>query len=725
MILKVIVDLSTNAVDRTFDYLGEDVPIGSRVSVPFGKNQLIGFVVDKSETTTYDITKVKQAKYLDSPIDNDQLSLVRFMTERYNLRTIDVLRLLIPSKLRKEKAPQSTRIFLKPITSSLDEALSIIGTRSQKQIDAIKYIWERNGEFKTTIGELFGSATPDALVKKGVVEKDNVHERAIPLKSLSVKDKTVTLTDAQKDAINTILTQDGPFLIHGVTGSGKTEVYMNCIDKMLSENKGTIMLVPEISLTPQMLGLFRARFGDQVSILHSGLNESEIYDEWERLRKGESKIALGPRSAIFAPISNLGLIIIDEEHDGSYISESNPRYDTKEVATERAKLSKAKLVLGSATPNIDTYQKAKDGTYTLITMPDRVSKYKLQEIEIVDMLYEFRGGNRTPFSGRLLEEIRKTLDKNEQVMIFLNRRGFASYIRCPSCGWIAKCSDCDVSLSYHKEDRLLKCHYCGKQYKVPDKCPKCGNIYIKNGRVGTEQVVELLEKNFPDAKILRLDMDTKTSKDSYFKILEDFKNEKANILVGTQMIAKGHDFPNVTLVGILEGDAALFFSEYNASETTFQLITQVAGRAGRAEKQGKVIMQTYLPTHYVMKFAKNYDYEHFFDHEINVRHESMFPPFTKLIRILVSSYEEKDGTSTIKEIYKKIKALESTTGPYVYVGMNRSPYKRLQSQYRFQVIIRLLPEKFEEVRDEIYKIVNEYKTNKVSVFVELNPTDLR
>ena len=724
MILKVIVDLSNNAVDRTFDYLGEDVPIGSRVSVPFGNKQLIGFVVDKSETTSFDINKLKQAKFLDTPIDNDQLSLVWFMTKRYNLRTIDVLRLLIPSKLRKEKAPQSTRIFLKPNVSSLEEALTIVGKRSEKQIEAIKYIFERKGEFKTTIGEQFGQATPEALVKKGVVIKENIHERVIPLKSLTATDKDVTLTDKQKDAIKTILGQDGPFLIHGVTGSGKTEVYMHCITKMLSENKGTIMLVPEISLTPQMLGLFRARFGDQVSILHSGLNESERYDEWERLRKGESKIALGPRSAIFAPISNLGLIIIDEEHDGSYISESNPRYDTKEVATERAKLSKAKLVLGSATPNIDTFQKAKEGKYTLISMPERVSKYKLQDIEIVDMLYEFRGGNKTPFSARLLEEIQNTLDKKEQVMIFLNRRGFSSYLRCPSCGWIGRCTDCDVSLSYHKEDNTLKCHYCGKAFKVPEKCPNCGGP-LKNGRVGTEQVVELLTKKFPEAKILRLDMDTKTSKDSYFTILDDFKNGKANILVGTQMIAKGHDFPNVTLVGILEGDAALFMSEYNASETTFQLITQVAGRAGRAEKQGKVIMQTYLPNHYVMKFAKTYDYTHFYDYEIGVRRESMFPPYTKLIRILVSSYEDKDGLTAVKDIYKQIKALEAKTGPYNYVGMNRSPFKMLQKLYRYQVMIRILPEKFDEVRDEIYKIVNEHKSSKVICFVELNPQDCR
>ena len=658
MILKVIVDISTNAIDRTFDYIGEDIPVGSRVSVPFGPKRLIGFVVDKSETSDFELSKLKTAKYLDTPIDDSQLSLLKFMVKRYNLRMIDVLRLFIPSKLRKETAPQSTRIYLSPVYSSYDESAKYVGTRSQKQLDAMKYIHEHGGEFKTTICELFGQATPDALLKKGVVNRQDVHSRVVPLKNLQVDDKTVTLTDEQNTALNTILTKDGPFLIHGVTGSGKTEVYMHVIDKMLEQDKGTIMLVPEISLTPQVLGLFRARFGDNVSILHSALNESERYDEWARLKNNESKIVIGPRSAIFAPIHNLGLVIIDEEHDGSYISENNPRYDTKEVAEFRADFAKAKLVLGSATPNIETFIKTQEGKYELISLPNRVSKYKLDDIEIVDMLYEFRSGNKSPFSQRLLDAIGETLNKGEQAMIFLNRRGFSSYLRCPSCGWIGKCKNCDISLSYHKEDNRLKCHYCGQQYTVPTKCPNCGNENIKQGRVGTEKIVAELQSVFPNAKIGRLDMDSKTSKDSYFKILDDFRNQKTNILVGTQMIAKGHDFPNVTLVGILEGDAALYFSEYKASETTFQLITQVAGRSGRSEKQGHVIMQTYLPNHYVINFAKRYDYTGFYAHEINLRKATKFPPFTKLVRILIQSSEDNEAATVTREVYKKIISVE-------------------------------------------------------------------
>ena len=725
MILKVIVDISTNAIDRTFDYIGEDIPVGSRVSVPFGKQRLIGFVVETSETTDFDLSKLKKAKYLDTPIDESQLNLLYFMVKRYNLRMIDVLRLFIPSKLRKETAPQSTRIFLSPLYSSFDECAKIIGNRSQKQLDAMRYIIDHGGEFKTTISEQFGTATPDALLKKGVVEKQNIHSRVVPLKELEVKDKTVTLTDEQQKAVDTILKDKGPFLIHGVTGSGKTEVYMHIIDKMLEQNKGTIMLVPEISLTPQVLGLFRARFGDLVSIIHSGLNESERYDEWERLKKNESKIVIGPRSAIFAPVNNLGLVIIDEEHDGSYISVNNPRYDTKEVAEYRADFANAKLILGSATPNIETFIKTQEGKYELISLPNRVSKYKLDDIEIVDMLYEFRSGNRSPFSSRLLEAIGETLKKKEQVMIFLNRRGFASYLRCPSCGWIGKCKNCDISLSYHKEDNLLKCHYCDAKYAVPTKCPNCGNTNIKHGRVGTEQIVDELLKNFPDAKISRLDMDTKTSKDSYFTILDNFRKQKTDILVGTQMIAKGHDFPNVTLVGILEGDAALYFSEYKASETTFQLITQVAGRSGRSEKQGHLIMQTYLPNHYVINYAKRYDYSGFYGHEINLRQATKFPPYTKLIRILISSAEDNIAAETTRKIYKEIKALESKEGPFVYCGANKSPYKRLESKFRYQVMLRLTPECFEKNIDKIYEIVNTNKDSKITSFVELNPLDCR
>ena len=725
MILKVIVDISTNAIDRTFDYIGEDIPVGSRVSVPFGPKRLIGFVVDKSETSDFELSKLKTAKYLDTPIDDSQLSLLKFMVKRYNLRMIDVLRLFIPSKLRKETAPQSTRIYLSPVYSSYDESAQYVGTRSQKQLDAMKYIHEHGGEFKTTICELFGQATPDALLKKGVVTRQDVHSRVVPLKNLQVDDKNVTLTDEQNTALNTILTKDGPFLIHGVTGSGKTEVYMHVIDKMLEQDKGTIMLVPEISLTPQVLGLFRARFGDNVSILHSALNESERYDEWSRLKNNESKIVIGPRSAIFAPIHNLGLVIIDEEHDGSYISENNPRYDTKEVAEFRANFARAKLVLGSATPNIETYIKTQEGKYELISLPNRVSKYKLDDIEIVDMLYEFRSGNKSPFSQRLLDAIGETLNKGEQAMIFLNRRGFSSYLRCPSCGWIGKCKNCDISLSYHKEDNRLKCHYCGQQYTVPSKCPNCGNENIKQGRVGTEKIVSELQSVFPNAKIGRLDMDSKTSKDSYFKILDDFRNQKTNILVGTQMIAKGHDFPNVTLVGILEGDAALYFSEYKASETTFQLITQVAGRSGRSEKQGHVIMQTYLPNHYVINYAKRYDYTGFYAHEINLRKATKFPPFTKLVRILIQSAEDNEAATVTREVYKKIKDIEKQAGEFVYCGANKSPFKRLNNLFRYQILLRLTPESFEQNIDKIYQVINNNKNKKVSTFVELNPLDLR
>ena len=376
MILEVIVDISSAEVDRTFDYIGDDIPLGSRVSVEFGKNRLLGFVIGKKETSNFD--KLKKATLIDSPIDEKQLKLMDYMRSKYNLRYIDVLRLFLPTKLREEKNPEYTRIFLKPsLKLSYDDAMAQIGTRARKQIELYDFLVSKGGGFLAQMVNLYGPSAVKGLRDKGLVDETDVHERRIPLGTLDRKDKEVVLTKAQQDAVNQIVGGKGVYLLHGVTGSGKTEIYLHVIEHFLSIGKTSIMLVPEISLTPQMLGIFRARFGDKVAILHSGLNASERYDEWKRLRTGEAQIAIGARSAIFAPLTNLGAIFIDEEHDTSYISESNPRYDTREVAEERAKIAGAVLVLGSATPDICTYQKAVEGKFNLITLPDRISAHKL------------------------------------------------------------------------------------------------------------------------------------------------------------------------------------------------------------------------------------------------------------------------------------------------------------------------------------------------------------
>ncbi len=723
MILQVVVDISHSDVDRAFDYLGEDVPIGSRVSVEFGKKRLIGFVIGKKQFSEF--SQLKEAIYLDTPISSEQLELMYFLRKAYNLRYIDILRLFVPAKLRDERDPEYTRIFLNADPSApLEDLLEKVGQRAEKQAEALKYLAANSGQYLSVMNAKFGVAAVNALRQKGVVVESAVHDRQTPLNTLKKQDKRVELNADQRTAVEKIVNGKGVFLLHGVTGSGKTEVYECVIERMLSLGKTAIMLVPEISLTPQVLGLFRARFGDSVAILHSGLNASERYDEWKRLKSGEAKIAIGARSAIFAPLENIGAIIIDEEHDASYLSESNPRYDTKSVAKFRAHLNGAALVLGSATPDMESYLKASEGEYTLLTLPNRISKYSLPEMEVVDMVQEFRSGNRSMFSLTLKEAIEETLCRGEQAMLFLNRRGFASFIRCKECGYIAKCEDCDISLTYHKEDNELKCHYCGKRYHAITKCPNCGSTEIRQGKVGTERVVEELKKLCPNAKILRMDNDTTQSKDAYFKILSSFSAHEADILVGTQMIAKGHDFPNVTLVGILEADAALYFSDYRSSERTFQLITQVAGRAGRADKKGRVILQTYAPRHYVFRFGRTYDYLGFWKKEINTRMVTKFPPYTKIVRMLFTSEDEQDVVDATKSAYREVSELERKCGKFVYLGAARSPVTKMNGLIRYQVMMRVVPEQYAALIGDIYAIADGNRPKKGSVFVEVNPQSL-
>ena len=534
------------------------------------------------------------------------------------------------------------------------------------------------------------------------------------------------MTAVQQNAVNKILEDNKIKLLYGVTGSGKTEVYLHAMEEILSKGKNAIMLVPEIALTPQMSKLVTARFGELVAILHSGLSDGERFDEWERILLGKARVVIGARSAIFAPISSLGLIIIDEEHDGSYISESNPRYDTKDIAKFRAKYNECPLVLGSATPSIDSFLRAKHDKYTLIRMAERVNHKQLPEMQIVDMVRSEKAEGSKIFSKILIDELTKTIQANNQAMIFINRRGFSSFVMCRDCGYIAKCSDCDISLTYHKEENVLKCHYCGKKYKMPDKCPHCGSENIRMGKIGTESVVNELKKIFPNVAILRMDNDTTTTKDSHQRILSAFRNGEAQILVGTQMIAKGHDFPNVTLVGILDADSSLYFSDYRSTERTFQLITQVAGRAGRADKEGKVVVQTYAPKHYVFWYAKENDYDGFFEKENNARKITHFPPYTTILRIMVTSVVEDKSIEITQRIFNEVTAVKQQfEDRFIYLQAMKSPVNRIENRYRYQVLMRIKKKNDQEIIDEIYKVVNKYNKEKDCwIFVENNPQSL-
>lgn len=721
MIYEVIVDIANSEVDKVYDYSADfDIALGSRVLVPFGYQRIEGFVFGIKETShreTKDIISVLD----DTPIITEELiGLAKYLKAYKNLRFIDVLRLCIPPKLRGGRVKELKKAFVEITPDFSGEHLKANAKKQAELLERLK----SGGEYESVLNAEYGNSAVKGLIEKGMAQRSYITHRRVPYKGLNKSDEAKILTVDQRNAVNMILSGSGKYLLHGVTGSGKTEVYMNVIESVLMQGKTAIMLVPEISLTPQMLGLFRARFGERVSLLHSGLSDGERYDEWRRLLSGEAVVALGARSAIYAPLRDIGVIIIDEEHDGSYVSESNPRYFTHDIAEYRAEKNGAALVLGSATPSMETYKKAVDGQYTLITLNNRINERALPSMEIVDMRKEIRFGNFGIFSRALERALGETIESGNQAMIFVNRRGFASFIRCRDCGYVPKCTDCEVSLTYHKEDNRLKCHYCGKEYLMLDECPACHGTHLSEGKLGTERVVEELSKLYPEVKTLRMDYDTTLTKDSYVDILSSFARGDAQILVGTQMIAKGHDFPNVTLVGILDADLSLYFSDYRSNEHTYQLITQVAGRAGRKDKTGKVVMQTYNPNHYVFRYAERYDYCGFFDKEINVREATGFPPYTVIVRILTRSETEMDAYKAAREGFEEVKKLKLDEKKILRAQAMRAPIKRLQKYFRFQIVVWVTAEDNGDVINKLYKVASEMKNKSVNTFVEVNPTQM-
>lgn len=722
MYAEVIIDQDAKAIDRVFEYIipqGLDVAEGMRVRLPFGKRVVQGFIIKIKDQTEFDQSKLKA---IIEPVDEfaciktEMLELMKYMAIKNHLTYASILRLFITSQMREGK--------VKPLFVSyysLAKEDFVLPKSAKKQLEIVQFIKEQNRSCSASELADFSYGALKALVEKGVIIKENVRIDRKPF-SISENKGRVTLNSDQKRAFETINGSD-TFLLHGVTGSGKTEVYMHLIERVLTEGKNAIMLVPEISLTPQIMANFKDRFGEQVALLHSGLSAGERFDEWNRLFAGQARIAIGARSAIFAPLDNLGMVIIDEEHESSYISESNPRYDTHDVATFRARYNSCPLVLGSATPSIESYEKAQNGQYKLLELPVRVNGREMPKIQIVDMMNEIRNGNSGIFSTQLLADLTNAINNKKQAMIFLNRRGYSSFMRCRDCGYIAKCEDCDVSLVYHKEDNRLKCHYCGKQFKVLSRCPKCGSQSIKYGAVGTQQVVEKLKEYFPDVKILRMDNDTTSTKNAHQKILSEFKNSLPAILVGTQMIAKGHDFESVVLVGIVDADQSLYQTDYRSSERTFQLITQVAGRAGRSENEGKVVLQTYAPKHYVYKFAANYDYKGFFRKELNIRQTTLFPPFTRIIRILFASHDENYVRDTLKVCYNEIRKLkEDYDQDFIYLDAMKSPIQRIADKYRYQIMMRLKIDRADEIEQKVFDIVNSH--SKDTVYFEVNPQNL-
>ncbi len=719
MYARVIIDIAHANVDRLFTYEipeGLNVAAGQRVLIPFGagNRRREGFVLEVTEQTELDPQALKPVLSTLEPytaLTAEQIALARWIAEAYHCLLVDALRLLIPAEMRGGRVRGKT-IRTVHLSEGVDaEAakaalLNKAGvSRAPKQTEVIGLLAEAGTCMSTADICAFipgAAGAIAALLKKGVLTEEGKETFRDPFHSTGRGERApMPLTAAQQAALDGILgcleKGEGTCLLHGVTGSGKTEVYMQAIARVLAEGGRAVVLVPEISLTPQAMERFRSRFGGRVAVLHSRLSQGERYDEWRRIRLGRADVVIGARSAVFAPVEKLKLIIVDEEHEPSYHSEMIPRYGAAEVAAKRAKLNGAVLVLGSATPSVATYKRGLSGAYRLLSLPERINRQPMPEVSVVDMRAEFQRGNNSIFSGALHSALGECLDAGEQAILFMNRRGYSTFISCRGCGYVMKCPDCDVSMTYHKLENAMKCHYCGQRARIPGLCPECGKPYLKYFGVGTEQVEEQLRAHFPGTEAIRMDLDTTRTKNAHETLLNRFSRGEAQVLIGTQMIAKGLDIANVTLVGVIAADAMLHIPDYRSGERTFQLLTQVAGRAGRADKPGRVVVQTYTPEHPVIGFAARHDYGSFYAYEIAARRAALFPPYGLFLRVVLSGHEEaalaEDAELCAAGLREAVVAAIAAAGgsPHelLFLDASPAPVRRREGQYRYQVLAKL------------------------------------
>lgn len=727
----IIVNNEALQLDRMFTYeipeeLRDSINIGLRVKVPFGKgNKLLdGFVVKLYEDYFEDITYIKKIKNIcDNMVllNRNDIGLIEYMREKYLCTYIDAVKTIIPTGT------------IKGVTNKLSEVISLgiplSGSYNKEPYVSIcKLVNFHNGLYnRSQLSKRFNisMSSVNTMIKHGFLKKESVVVDRYNNRSYKLYEKRI-LNIEQKNAVDIILnSKNNKFLIHGVTGSGKTEVYMHLVNEMIDQGRNSIILVPEISLTPQMVERFKGRFGSNITVFHSKLSEGERYDEWLRVKQGKVKVAIGARSAIFLPFGELGLIVIDEEHENSYKSDSNPKYDAREIAFYKSNLFNSKVVLGSATPSMEMYNKSINKEITLVELKNRADNGKLPQVEIVDMRKELLENNKSIFSRSLYHGIKDSLLKKEQIILFLNRRGFSTFVSCRKCGYVFKCGKCDISMTYHVENNRLSCHYCGSQRQVTKTCPKCGSNYVKYFGAGTEKIETEIKRFFPEARVIRMDFDSTRKKDSYEEIYNTFKNGQADILVGTQMIAKGLDFPNVTLVGVLAADMSLNLPDYKSSEKTFQLLTQVSGRAGRGKKEGKVIIQTYSPEHYSIIYSKNSNYEEFFQKELSIRRDMDYPPFTNLMLINFSSKQEELLVRVMQDFGIKLKDYMKNRDTVTILGPCPSPISKIKEHYRWQLIIKgkINNELAKDIKDFVYINTKEVY-GEVKVSMDINPNSL-
>ncbi len=731
----VVISITAKALDHVFSYAIPDRlqsrlnKKGMRVSIPFGKGnrQIEGYVIGFADSLPegIDISKIKEISDILEQypvISEKRIALAYWMQTEYYSTLSDCMQCIIPKKVKSKTYKCAYIDFENVDIKAIDEIIA----KNNKQSRVLRFLIDGGSVPISHIRGFLGidTAPINALVKKGIVKtEENEVYRGNYNTARAVKNSGFELTDEQKAAVEAILENDGrPVLLKGVTGSGKTEVYLRVIEKMIERGKQSIVLVPEISLTPQTVDRFISRFGDTVAVTHSRMSDGERYDQWRRAASSEIAVMIGPRSAVFTPFENIGAIIIDEEHESAYkADQQSPKYDAREIALKLSELYGCTVVLGSATPSVVSYHKAEAGAYRLVEMKKRVN-LSPPEMIVTDMREELAAGNRGIFGRDLKEAIKRNLDEKKQTILFLNRRGHSTFVSCRSCGHVMTCENCNVNYTYHEYNRSLMCHYCGASVAIPEKCPECGSEYIRYFGVGTQRIEQEVIRHFPQARVLRMDADTTREKNSHTEILDRFREHDADILIGTQMIAKGLDFPDVTLVGIIAADLSLNLNDYHSGEITYQLITQVAGRAGRAEKPGRVFVQTYCPEHYSIQAAVNGNYESFYEQEREFRRIMRYPPFTNIFFVLVSGEDEKKVYRVIMTLHEIMRRYNKK-GDFELFAPTPAVISKIKRKYRYRMMVRAddTDRLKKYVLYTIEKLGAHMPLDDVSVNISLNP----
>ena len=738
---RVLVDVAGQELEQGFDYrIPADYPCalspGMSVTVPFGKRNLSGLVLEIMEKTDVPMEKIRDIgmpRYDGEAVSEEMIRLALWVAHRYHCSVQEAVRCVLPPGTRTDKAKLQT--YRRPVLGVTEDAARLFTdtcpASRKRQIRLVELLLEDApiGRIRAELPDW--QAVAHALEKKGLVLTEEAVAQRIPYEQIPVEpDREPDLMPEQAQAIERIreamASGSGTFYLFGVTGSGKTEVYLQCAKYAMQTGRSTIILVPEISLTPQMVKRFRARFGESVCVFHSALTLAERRDQWQRVKNGTVKVAVGARSAIFAPFEDIGLIVVDEEHETSYLSEHAPRYDAVEVAQERCRMHGATLLLGSATPSLGRYAKALEGAITLLKLNGRVRGLPMPQVSIVDMREELKNGNRSMFSAELKEAIQHALFNGHQIVLFLNRRGYHTFVSCRDCGDAVKCPHCDVSLTYHKTGGKLICHYCGFETYPPRKCPSCGSTRIRYFGAGTQRIEDELQTLFPGVKTLRMDRDTTRTRDSHEQILSAFGRGEAQILLGTQMVAKGLDFPNITVVGVLAADTALHAPDFTGAERTFQLIAQVAGRAGRGDVPGRVVVQTYSPEEDAIRLAAEHDYPAFYESEMKRRQEGQFPPFTRFIRFLFTDTDETRAKSQCERFAEylktKIRAQKTFHGRLLQFRCTESPLTKIDNRYRYQIVLKMIEDGMtDSMTEDLMAWDDAYHAGGVRPVMEINP----